>query len=216
MSFDAALWDMDGTLVDTEPYWIAEERALLRSFGAEWTDAQGMTLVGNALIESARILRAAGADMEPEAIVDHLTAAVSARVRENIPFRPGARQLLMDLRARGIPCALVTMSYAPLAEAVVAGLPADTFVGLVTGENVERGKPHPEPYFRGAELVGFAPERCAALEDSRTGLTSAVAAGTQAVGIRNLVDLSGFGETPIIDTLVGLDTEGLSRVLQAD
>lgn len=213
MSFDAALWDMDGTLVDTEPYWIEEERELLRGFGVEWSHDAALELVGNDLMDSAVALRAAGADMDPHAIIEHLIAAVTVRVREHIPFRPGARELLADMRTRGLPCALVTMSYAPLAEAVVDGLPGGTFVGLVTGENVSHGKPHPEPYFAGARLVGVPPERCVALEDSRTGLRSAVDAGTQAVGIRHLVDLDGIGQAPVIATLDGIDTPGLERVL---
>src|SRR5689334_21910747 len=103
---------MDGTLVDTEPYWIDCERALVEEHGGTWTHEDAMALVGNNLVDAGRYLRdVGGIDLSPEAIVDVLLDGVVEKVEQEVPWRPGARELLADLRADGMPCALVTMSY---------------------------------------------------------------------------------------------------------
>lgn len=185
----AILWDMDGTLVDTEPYWIEAETELMRAHGLDWSHEQGLEFVGNDLLTSAGILRAAGLDLAPDVIVDRLLTAVISRVEVAVPFRPGALEFLGAARAEGIPCMLVTASYRSLAEAVVAACPPDSFVGIVAGDEVSAGKPDPEPYLTAAALLGLDPRDCAALEDSVPGLASAEAAGTIAVGIPHLVEL---------------------------
>ena len=116
----AVFWDMDGTLVDTEPCWIAAEYELVESFGGTWTPEQAHALVGQALTHSATVLQEAGVDMGVREIIDHLIARVVEAVREEMPWRPGARDLLAQLQTAGVRSALVTMSEKPLAEAVVA------------------------------------------------------------------------------------------------
>src|SRR5690242_15101353 len=143
----AVLFDMDGTLVDTEPYWIAAEYALVESYGGTWTDEDAHALVGNALPTSAQYIRErGGVPLPPEEIVDRLLDEVIAAARRAMPWRPGAVALLTELAHRGVPCALVTMSYARLANTLTALLPAGTFATVVTGDQVADGKPHPEAY----------------------------------------------------------------------
>ena len=142
----AVLWDMDGTLVDTEPYWIDTEFALAEKYGGTWSHEHALNLVGNALLDSGDYIRVhMGIDRTPQQIVDELLDGVVARVAEDVPWRPGARELLDDLRAEGVPCALVTMSWQRFVDPILAQLPADTFATVVTGDRVEFGKPHPSP-----------------------------------------------------------------------
>jgi beta-phosphoglucomutase-like phosphatase (HAD superfamily) len=102
---------MDGTLVDTEPLWMAAETQLVHRFGGAWTHEDAMRLVGSGLLDSARILQDAGVRMAAEDIVDHLTAEVmDAVIRDGVTARPGARELLAELKERGVKTALVTMS----------------------------------------------------------------------------------------------------------
>ena len=103
MSLPAAvLWDMDGTLVDTEPYWIAAEHAIVAEHGGTWSDEFAHQLVGNDLMVSAAFIRDhSPITWSPERIVDELLARVVAQVREHVPWRPGARELLDALRAAG-------------------------------------------------------------------------------------------------------------------
>lgn len=207
----AVLWDMDGTLVDTEPAWIAAEYAMAERHGGTWSEEHALNLVGNNLIDSGHYIREhMGIDLSAEDIVEELLDDVVERVQGALEWRPGARELLTAVRAAGVPCALVTMSYLRFAEPIVEMLPAGTFDAVVTGDLVSEGKPHPEPYLRAAELLGLPPQVCAALEDSDTGARSAVAAGCQVYVIPHHVPVpSGPGRT-MVDSLVDLD---LSRLL---
>ena len=150
-----------------------------------------------------------GLDLPAPVIVDTLLTAVIAAVGQRVPFRPGALELLEALRAEGIPCVMVTMSYRSLAEAVIAACPPGSFAGLVGGDDVTRGKPDPEPYLAGAALLGLDPGDCVALEDSRPGLASAEAAGTIAIGIPHLVDLDPAPGTTLWTSLAGHDVDDL-------
>jgi HAD superfamily hydrolase (TIGR01509 family) len=207
----AVLWDMDGTLVDTEPYWIEAEFRVVEAHGGTWSDAHAHALVGSDLLAAGAYIRTnGGIDLEPAAIVDALLEQVIARVRERTPWQPGAVELLADLGAAGVPCALVTMSYSTLAEAVVSQLPPDSFQAIVTGDEVEFGKPHPEPYLRAAEVLGVSPESCVAIEDSPTGMASAEAAGCHALGVPHVAQIEAAPGRTLIESLRGIDARWLA------
>ena len=106
----AVFWDMDGTIVDTEPYWIQAEKDLVASHGGSWSDEEAEELVGQALTYSAHRLQQAGVDLPVDAVIATLTDRVAERVSSGVPWRPGARELLEELAGSGIPCAMVTMS----------------------------------------------------------------------------------------------------------
>jgi HAD superfamily hydrolase (TIGR01509 family) len=209
----AVLWDMDGTLVDTEPSWMAAEYGLVAEYGGSWSEEQARALVGNPLLVSAEsIRREGGVDLPLEVIVERMLDHVVADVRRHLPWRPGARQLLAALRAAGVPCALVTMSYARLTDAVVSALPTGTFATVVTGDSVLNGKPHPEPYLTAARRLGVATQDCVAVEDSRTGAASAYAAGCAVVAVPHVVPVPPGPGIVVVDTLEGLTPAGLARV----
>lgn len=208
---------MDGTIVDTEPYWIATEFELVAEFGGEWSDEKAHSLVGFDLRDSARILRdQGGVDLPIDDIVNRLLDGVIARVRHEVPWRPGALELLQSLRQAGIPTALVTMSWRRFAEAVVDALPAGSFDVVITGDEVTQGKPHPEPYLAAAAALGLHAADCIAIEDSPTGVRSAVAAGCRTYAVPNVVDVpEGVGYTRI-ESLTDLDLTALGFAVEAD
>lgn len=204
----AVLWDMDGTIVDTEPYWIAAERALVEAHGGTWSHSQALQLVGQSLVFSAGILQEAGVALSVREIIDTLTDAVVARVRENVPWRPGARELLDQLHSAGIRCALVTMSEEPLAREVVAALPAPYFEFLVTGNQVTQGKPHPEAYHSAVATLqrtdpALTLHHCVAIEDSVPGVAAAVASGVVTVAVPHIIALPEDSRHAMWDTLAG-------------
>ncbi len=210
----AVLWDMDGTLVDTEPYWIETEFELAREHGATWTHELALQLVGNDLLDSARFVKEhMRLDLAPEEIVERLLDGVVAKVEQSVPWRPGARELLVALGEAGVPCALVTMSYARFVEPILAALPADTFTVIVTGDAVTHGKPHPEPYLTAARLLGVEPSACLAIEDSTPGCRSAESAGCTVLAVPNHVPLEPGERRVFRDSLVGLDPAALSALL---
>ena len=208
----AVLWDMDGTLVDTEPEWIATERALVMSHGGEWTDEDSKRLVGSALIEAGEYIRVRGGLLlTAEQVVENMVQRIVERLKESITWRPGARELLTDLRAHGVPCALVTMSYRQLADIVVSALPPDTFGAVITGDEVVNGKPHPEPYLRAASDLGVDIADCIVIEDSTTGARAGLASGARVVAAPNVVDVDLPG-IPTVGTLVGMGAADLAAV----
>lgn len=209
----AVLWDMDGTLVDSETYWMASERSLAAAHDSPWTEQDGLDLIGHSLYESSKIIKAKiGSSMEPDAIIQHLTDSVVAQLAVDIPWRPGAKELLRELRRKKIKTALVTMSMHRMAEEVVNKIPFHAFDVIIGGDDVSRGKPYPDPYLKAAEALGVRPEDCVAFEDSITGLRSAEAAGTKAVGIPNILEIPMIPGRILWPTLAGVRVRDLQKL----
>jgi len=207
----AVLWDMDGTLVDTEPYWMAAETPLIESFGGTWSHEQALGLVGLGLEDSARILQGTGVRMSTDAIIDHLTEEVMRQLSETgVPFRPGARELLASLREAGIKTALVTMSMRRMAQTVVDLIDFDAFDVVIAGDDATRPKPFPDPYLQACEALGVAPHETVAIEDSPNGLRSAVASGASVIGVPLMVSLTGAGAHTLWDTLEGRTSDDVA------
>jgi HAD superfamily hydrolase (TIGR01509 family) len=199
---------MDGTIVDTEPYWIAAEHALVEAHGGTWSHEQAVQLVGQSLTFSAGVLQDAGVDLDAREIINTLTAEVIRGVQRSVPWRPGARELLDELHQAGVRCALVTMSEGPLAREIVASLPKPYFEFVVTGDTVAQGKPHPEAYLTAVELLqGSDPaltiDHCVALEDSAPGIAAAVASGVSTVAIPHIVPIPEDPRHTTWDSLAG-------------
>ena len=211
----ALLWDFDGTLADTEPLWIAAEYELIGGLGGSWSDEHAHQLVGNSLIDSGSyILHAIGrTDLKPEWVVDQLVARVIDGLRSDVPWRPGALALLEASVRAGVPCALVSASYRVLLDAALDQLPAGTFVTSVAGDEVLRGKPHPEPYERACADLGVDPRDCVVFEDSETGARSGNAAGALVVAVPNRVPIPDAPRRVQVASLADVDLDRLARLL---
>ena len=209
----AVLWDMDGTLVDTEPYWIECEFALAERQGGTWSREHGLAVIGLDLIDSATYMREhMGIDLTPRQIIEELLVGVVRMIEHEVPWRPGARELLAALKAENVPCALVTMSWRRFVEPVLRALPEGSFDVVVCGDEVSQGKPHPEPYLRAAELLDLVPRETLAIEDSQTGATSARAAGCHVLVVPSQVELPPNDGWVLRDTLVGLEPHDLAAL----
>ena len=205
---------MDGTLVDTEPYWIDSEFEVIERHGGTWSHADAMSLVGSDLLDSGRYIREhAGVDLQPSEIVEELLDLVVARIGRTVPWCPGAPELLADLRERGVRCALVTMSYRSFVAPVLASLPEGTFEVVVTGDTVSQGKPHPEPYLKAAAVLGVDPAETVAIEDSNTGALSAESAGCTVLVVENHVPVLPGERRVFAETLVGMTADDLPAPL---
>lgn len=210
----AVLWDLDGTLIDSEHYWAISQSKLAVQYGAEWTDEDEKGVIGSSLYDSSALIKRKFGieDRSVQEIIDHLTDEVIEQMRQVLPWRPGALELLLELKQHGIKTAMVTMSMRRMALAVVEAIPFEAFDAVIAGDDVRNGKPHPEPYLKAAETLGLTPSECLAFEDSITGLTSAVAAGTNAVGVTNMLELPTGPDRKIINTLVGLRVDNLHEL----
>lgn len=178
---------MDGTLIDSEPYWLDAEMSLVQSFGGRWTQEQGLTLVGSGLWDSAAALQHAGVDLELREIIDRLSVDVRARLVEHVPWRPGAREMIASMLDAGIPTALVTMSFREnaltISEAISREIGREAFSVVIAGDDVTEPKPNPEPYLTAADHLGVDIAHAVAFEDSVFGAASAYSAGALTIGI---------------------------------
>lgn len=205
----AVLWDMDGTIVDSEPFWLEAEYQIARKYGVEWTLEDAISHVGLGIPETALSMQQKGVPLEIDEIVDAMNVSVVSQLRESAPWRPGALELIQELKTQGIPMALVTMSYQEMAHLVNELTGLDAFDVIVTGDTVRNSKPHPEPYLKAAAELGVDIEQCVAFEDSVNGAASAVASGALTVAIPNHVDIPDSDSYLKISTLSGVSIADL-------
>ena len=181
----AVLFDMDGTIVHSEPLWMRCETEFVLSHGGEWSPERAMELVGNSLETSGQILSAAINNQMPgdQIIADIVTRMIRLYESGQIPWRPGFLECARALQAAGVKMAVVSASYSRLVKTVVAQVPdqmIDTYVG---GDMVENDKPNPDPYLLAAEKLGVAITDCIVVEDSMNGLKAGLASGAATVAI---------------------------------
>ena len=186
----AVLFDMDGLLVDTEPLWLETETAVMARLGAPWTPQDQQALLGGSMQRTVSyLLGKATRPVPPETVARWMLDGMLDRAADGrVVVRPGARELVAEVAAAGLPYALVTSSQRRFADAVLAAT-GMTFPVIVCGEDVTATKPDPEPYLLAAKLLGADPARCVALEDSPNGVASAAAAGCRVLAVPSLLPI---------------------------
>jgi HAD superfamily hydrolase (TIGR01509 family) len=198
----AVLFDMDGLLVDTEPLWFETEAEVMGRLGAPWTKQDQEQLLGGSMDNTVGYLLArATRPVPPADVARWMMDGMLRRAAEGrVIVRPGARELLEAAAAAGIPYALVTGSQRPFAEAVLAST-GFRFPVTVTGDDVTRAKPDPEPYLLAAKLLDADPEQCVALEDSPNGVASATSAGCLVVAVPTLLPIPPAARRLVVPSL---------------
>ena len=196
---------MDGLLVDTEPLWFETEADVMARLGAPWTKQDQEQLLGGSMDNTVGYLLArATRPVPPADVARWMTEGMLRRAAEGrVIVRPGARELLNEVAATGIPYALVTGSQRPFTEAVLAST-GFRFPVTVTGDDVVRTKPDPEPYLLAAKLLDADPERCVALEDSPNGVASATSAGCLVVAVPTLLAIPPAPRRLVVPSLSGI------------
>lgn len=214
----AVLWDMDGTLVDSEKIWTVALDELMARMHTTLTDEVRESLIGSNMRRSTLILlAAAGVEPTDEAIEDAeswLNARMAVLFRIDLPWRPGAREALRSVRAAGVRTALVTSTERMLTEIALDSIGREFFDVTVCGDEVDgHNKPHPRPYQLAAELLGVDPVDCVAVEDSVTGTTSAAAAGCTVLVVPAEAPVPPGERRVLRESLVGVDAELLAGLL---
>jgi len=212
----AVLFDMDGTLVDSEKVWSVGLAELARHHGGVLSDGARRAMVGSNMTDSMRILHddlgLPATRAETDASVVWLERRVKELFRDGVEWRPGAQQLLAALRSAAVPLALVTATHRHLVDVALVTIGADNFDAVVAGDEVESTKPHPMPYLTAARLLGAEPARCVAIEDSPNGVTSARAAGCAVLAVPCEVDLDPEGVT-LVESLLDVDVDYLRKLI---
>ncbi len=212
----AVLWDMDGTLVDSEKVWDVSLAALYDRLGGTLTPTVRASMVGSVAENTMRIVYTdLGLDLDPDAMAESsrwLNDYTAELFEGGLPWCDGARELLQALAAERTPMALVTNTERALTERALNGIGRQYFSVTVCGDEVPSGKPAPDPYFRAAALLGLEPEQCLAVEDSVTGTAAAERAGCPVLVVPNDVEVPHGPRRARASSLAGLDSGDLRRI----
>jgi HAD superfamily hydrolase (TIGR01509 family) len=209
----AVLFDMDGTLVDSEKVWdVALNELAVREAGRHLSAGARRAMIGSSMPVSMRIMRDdLGLDREPDA--DWLIERVFELFAQGLVWRPGAVELLRAVREQGLPTALVTSTGRKLVEVALETLGRENFDVIVCGDEVAVPKPDPTPYRLAAELLEVPVERCVAIEDSPTGVASAVASGAAVLAVPSELELPPTDGVHLRESLVGVDPAFLGQLV---
>jgi HAD superfamily hydrolase (TIGR01509 family) len=211
----AVLFDMDGLLIDSEPLWFQAEAEVMAKLGGTWAEGDQKALLGGSLDRSVSyLLKRAERPVPPDTVAAWLLGGITARVRDHgVSVMPGARELVAEVAAAGVPYALVTSSQRCFVDAVLrrTGL---RFPVIVCAEDVSSRKPDPDPYLAAARRLGAEPARCVALEDSATGVASAEAAGCRVVAVPSLAPIEPRPGRAVARSLLGIDLAWLRALCE--
>ncbi|MEU9833753.1 HAD family phosphatase [Streptosporangium sp. NPDC048047] len=207
---DAVLFDMDGLLVDSEKVWFEVESEVMARLGGEWGPADQRHLVGGSMPAAVEyMLRVTGSAADPADVEAWMLEGMTRRLSAGVEMMPGAAGLLTSVRRAGLPTALVTSSVRPIADACLASIGRHHFDRVVTGDDVARTKPDPEPYLTAVRLLGVAAARCVALEDSPNGVNAATAAGCRVVAVPSVLPIPPAPGRLVVASLREVDVEVL-------
>jgi HAD superfamily hydrolase (TIGR01509 family) len=212
----AVLFDMDGTLVDSEKLWDVSLQALYERLGGVLTAEVRETTVGSSAWGLMRIVYSdLGLEQDPAAMTessDWLHDYTGVLFERGLTWLPGARELLDALKAAGIPMALVTNTKRELTERALKSIGSHYFSASVCGDEVEHAKPAPDIYRRAAQLLGFEPGECLAIEDSVTGSQAAEAAGCPVLVVPNDVEVPTGPRRRHVASLAEVDIDALRAI----
>jgi HAD superfamily hydrolase (TIGR01509 family) len=198
----AVLFDMDGTLFDSEKLWDISLEELAAMLGGSLSLETRKALVGSNLYETVGVVhRDLGVEADEKTSGDWLLRRTKELFAAGLPWKDGAADLLGAVRAAGIPRALVTSTHRDLTEVALANFPPGTFDTVVCGDEVTHTKPHPESYLTAAAALGAAPANCVAIEDSPRGIASAEAAGCAVVAVPSEVPISPGPQRVLVSSL---------------
>ena len=213
----AVLFDMDGTLLDSEKVWDVALDDLAAWLGGELSDSARNRMVGSSLARSISILHSdLDIDADPESSGAYLLARTEELFRTDLVWKPGAEELLKEVRDVGLAAALVTSTHRRLTEVALDTIGRQYFAATVCGDEVGHPKPHPEPYLRAAAQLGVVPELCVAIEDSPLGIAAAENAGCIVVAVPSEVEIEPAPTRTIRQSLVGMTVDDLAALVAGE
>lgn len=212
----AILFDMDGLLVDTEPYWLETERELMAEFGVQWQVVDQLYCLGGPMEKVGRYMsdlsqQSQSSEWFADELIDRM-----ARKFQTIALMPGIHALLSEISAVQLPCALVSASPRRLVDAVLNSLTAHPFKLSISANDVERGKPHPDPYLKAARILDVDIEHSLILEDSPTGVMAARTSGAWVIAVPHIAPIEAAPKSAILETLADHSISSLWELVRAN
>ena len=207
----AILFDMDGTLIDSEPLWLKAEIEVMAEVGCHWDEQDQINCLGGPAERTERYMQERSQNIKPYGyFINRLHEVMRERITNELDLIPNALSLLKECKDAGIKTALVTASSRDLMTIVLKRFPPGTFDVIVSGDDVEKSKPDPAPYLLAAKQLSVDILKCLVLEDSLTGVQSGLSSGAKVIGIPHLVQMS---EHPNLRVISSLDEITLSDIL---
>ncbi|GAA2048736.1 HAD family hydrolase [Williamsia deligens] len=214
----AVLWDMDGTLLDSEKLWDVAMADLAAKLGVAMTHELRQSTLGNSMVDAlTRLFDAAAVpagDRDLDGAAQWLRDRVSELFADGIPWRPGAQDLLDLVAGLDIPMALVTNTERVLTDKALPTVGANRFAVTFCGDEVPVGKPAPDLYLAAAAHLGVAPAECLVVEDSPTGSAAALAAGCPTLVVPSDAPVPSVPGRVHRDSLVGVDAAVLAEAFR--
>ncbi|MER0240879.1 HAD family phosphatase [Streptomyces sp. HSW2009] len=213
-ALEGVLLDMDGTLVDTEGLWWAAEAAIFAELGHVLDEADRAVVVGGPMTRSATyLIETTGAAITLDALIPLLNTRFTELIAGSVPLMPGARRLLTELTAHGVPTALVSASHRRIIDQILRSLGPEHFALTVAGDEVERTKPYPDPYLLAAAGLGADPRRCVVIEDTATGVAAAEAAGCPVLAVPSVAPIEPAPGRTVAPSLLQVDLAFLRTLI---
>jgi HAD superfamily hydrolase (TIGR01509 family) len=198
----AIFFDMDGTLVDSEPLWLEAEIEVMLREGCIWTAEDQLACLGGPRAKTERIMQEkCGKQMPDNYFGDQLDELMESKLASKLKLVPGALELLAECKANDLTFGLVTASGGRLMNVVLKSFPAEIFDVVISGDDVEKSKPDPQPYLMAADRLSVDIRKSVVIEDSVTGVTAGLASGAQVIGIPHLVNLPKHENLRVVSKL---------------
>lgn len=220
-SLKAVLFDMDGTLVETEQHWGVALFEMAARLGGSMSSSARERTVGASMDTAMEVLyadlRVPRSDQQLRADARWVELRAQELMSEGISWRPGARELVREVRDAGLPTALVTTTGRDVASVVLdritADLGGDPFDLTLCGDEVRARKPDPAPYRQAMAALGVPASASVVVEDSLAGVTAGLAAGAIVVGVPSLQPLDATPGLTLLPTLAGVGLAELRELV---
>lgn len=223
MTVRAILWDLDGTLLDTEHLWLAAETDVMAVHGYSWTQADQRHCLGGPIERVTTYMSERAVDSTtPQRLATELLEAMEAHLRAHDPsWRPGSVEVIVAARAAHLGLALVTASHRRLLDALdttlertladaVGGNPP-VFTVTIAGDEVAQPKPHPAAYLEAARRLGVSIRDCVVIEDSPTGVAAGMASGAFVIAVPHLSPIEAAPRCRVVSSLESIDLDDIRR-----
>ena len=206
----AILFDMDGTLIDSEPLWLEAEIEIMEELGCNWDQQDQINCLGGPIDKTENYMQERSNNIKPFGyFTEKLDEVMEKKLSTKLNLIPNALEIINDCKRSELKIALVTASSGRLMKAVLKRFPVGIFDAVVSYDDVKRSKPDPEPYLLAAKTLGVDITNCVVLEDSLTGVQSGLSAGAQVIGIPHLVKMPSNPNLRVVESLSEINMDRL-------
>ena len=209
--YSAVFFDMDGLLVDSEPLWLESETEMMAQYGYQWLESDQAACLGGPLDRVGNYMSGLiDGKRDGSSLTSEIIERMVDKFKGELPFMPGAIELITDLRAHEVELTLVSASPRSLVDAALSNFEVNPFARSISSNDVKVTKPDPEGYLLAASSGGHEITNSLVLEDSLTGVTAAKASGAWVLAVPHLVPIEKLGRVDITNSLANWSYEKLA------